>query len=76
MAEIAGVAQATVSRWENGELLPDLGQMTRIRDAATASGANWSDTLFFAVPADDGSHSSTLPPSGETVIGTETGGVS
>lgn len=47
MASIASTTQATVSRWEKGELVPDLAQMTRIREEAQARGIDWSDGFFF-----------------------------
>jgi transcriptional regulator with XRE-family HTH domain len=33
MAEVAGVTQATVSRWENGEGEPSLSELLRIQQA-------------------------------------------
>ena len=47
-AGICGVSQATVSRWEGGEFLPNLKEMQRIREEALARGLAWSDSLFFA----------------------------
>lgn len=49
-AEIANVAQATVSRWENGLCAPSLDEMRRIRDEARLRGLEWSDAWFFAAP--------------------------
>lgn len=49
MATIASTTQATVSRWEKGELSPDLTQMTRIRDEVQARGIEWSDSFFFEI---------------------------
>lgn len=53
-AAIAGVQQSTVSRWENGESVPTLEEMNRIRDEAAKRGrklkAKWNDRLFFAAP--------------------------
>lgn len=48
--EIAGTTQATVSRWENGELNPNSDQMRRIRTAAADRGKTWDDRWFFEVP--------------------------
>jgi DNA-binding transcriptional regulator YiaG len=50
-AVVAGVTQATVSRWENG-VAPSLEEMQAIRSAASARGIDWSDGLFFDVPAE------------------------
>lgn len=50
MAAIARTSQATVSRWENGELQPDLRQMKRIRAFALERGLGWDDSLFFDLP--------------------------
>ena len=49
-AELAGVAQATVSRWENG-VAPSLDEMQVIRLAAAARGLEWDDRWFFEVPS-------------------------
>jgi len=49
-AAIAGVAQATVSRWENGVSL-SLDEMKAIRDAAKERGIEWHDRWFFEAPA-------------------------
>lgn len=46
-AEIAGVNQATVSRWERGGS-PSLSDIARIRAAAIAEGLEWSDEALFA----------------------------
>lgn len=48
--EIAGTTQASVSRWEAGELHPGLEEMERIRSEALARGNEWDDSLFFATP--------------------------
>lgn len=55
MAALTGVTQATVSRWENGELEPDREQMDRIRTEAQTRGLQWDDAWFFdpAPPADE-----------------------
>ena len=50
LAEIAGVTQATVSRWENGELDPGRNELGRIRDAARDRGLDWDDRWFFEAP--------------------------
>jgi len=49
-AEIAGVKQPTVSRWEAGEFEPNRDELERIRAAAIASGKPWDDAWFFDVP--------------------------
>lgn len=49
-ATIAGVAQATVSRWENGVSL-SLDEMKAIREAAKERGIEWNDLWFFEDPA-------------------------
>lgn len=54
MAAIASTTQATVSRWECGELYPDLAQMARIRDAARCRGLKWDDRMFFEPPTTEG----------------------
>lgn len=48
-AEIIGVAQPTVSRWENGVAM-DLASMEKIREAAQRRGIAWDDRWFFEVP--------------------------
>jgi transcriptional regulator with XRE-family HTH domain len=47
LAAIAGVSQATVSRWETGELSPGYEEMRRIREEAVRRGIDWDDSLFF-----------------------------
>ena len=51
-ATVAGVTQATVSRWENG-VAPSLEEMQAIRSAASERGIDWSDALFFDAPAEE-----------------------
>jgi transcriptional regulator with XRE-family HTH domain len=51
MAAIAGVRQATVSRWETDRLQPGHEQMAAIRAEAIRRGVAWDDALFFAAPA-------------------------
>ena len=47
MARLTGVRQATVSRWESGELEPSLDQMQRIRAEAIRREVPWDDRWFF-----------------------------
>ncbi|MBW7968139.1 helix-turn-helix transcriptional regulator [Bradyrhizobium sp. BR 10289] len=47
MAEIAGVEQPTVSRWEKGTHEPSLTNLERIRAEAVRRGLAWDDGLFF-----------------------------
>lgn len=49
-AAVAGVAQATVSRWENG-VAPSLDEMAAIRRAASDRNIAWDDAWFFEEPA-------------------------
>lgn len=49
-SEIAGTTQATVSRWEAGELEPGRDEMSRIRDEAAKRGLPWNDCMFFEAP--------------------------
>ncbi|CAH1657613.1 Transcriptional regulator with XRE-family HTH domain [Hyphomicrobiales bacterium] len=46
-AAIAGVSQATVSRWERFEWEPNRDELARIREEAMRRGIKWSDALFF-----------------------------
>lgn len=49
-AEVLGVTQATVSRWEAAKRIPGPKQEL-VRREATKRGA-WNDNWFFAVPAE------------------------
>jgi transcriptional regulator with XRE-family HTH domain len=48
-ADMAGVRQGSVSRWENGGA-PSLEEMQKIRDAAFERDIQWDDAWFFSVP--------------------------
>lgn len=50
LAAMTGTTQATVSRWENGELSPDLAQLASIRRAALEGHREWDDSWFFEAP--------------------------
>lgn len=55
-AEIAGVSQATVSRWEGDEQTgsqPNRDEMERIRNAAFNRNLPWSDAWFFQTFPDE-----------------------
>ncbi|HLO78169.1 MAG TPA: helix-turn-helix transcriptional regulator [Magnetospirillum sp.] len=47
LAALTSTSQATVSRWESGELFPDLRHMAAIRSAARTRGIKWRDEWFF-----------------------------
>lgn len=47
---IAGVSQATVSKWEKGLSSPELDQLRRIRAEALRRGLSWNDSWFFDLP--------------------------
>lgn len=48
MAQIAGVKQPTISRWERGLRDPDLSHLQRIRAEARRRKLRWDDRWFFA----------------------------
>lgn len=48
MAKIAGVRQATISRWEAGLTDPSLRHMRRIRSEARKRRLAWDDALLLA----------------------------
>ncbi|AZN71988.1 XRE family transcriptional regulator [Georhizobium profundi] len=50
LAELTGTKQATVSRWERGELYPDLRHLARIRQEIRSRGLAWDDSIFFEPP--------------------------
>ena len=47
LAQVVGTTQATVSRWERGELEPSLSELASIRAYAKGRGCAWSDAWFF-----------------------------
>jgi DNA-binding transcriptional regulator YiaG len=51
-AKVAGVSQATVSRWESGEFEPNRDELERIRRAALNGCKPWDDRWFFEEPAE------------------------
>jgi DNA-binding transcriptional regulator YiaG len=50
LAAIAGTTQATVSRWEAGQLEPSRAELARIRSAVMERGLPWDDCWFFEAP--------------------------
>ena len=65
-AALAGVTQASVSRWEAGGA-PSLDEMQSIRRAAAERGIEWNDTWFFE-PVTPENFDATFPgaaPAGE-----------
>lgn len=53
-SEVAGVSQATVCRWERGELEPGRDSMDLIRSKAIELGKAWDDKWFFEIPEQAG----------------------
>jgi transcriptional regulator with XRE-family HTH domain len=52
-AVVAGVAQPTVWRWEQGISEPHSTELSRIRAAAVCRGLNWDDCWLFETPKTD-----------------------
>ena len=46
---IAGVSQATISKWEKNKLSPELDQLAKIRKEAAKRGIPWQDEWFFSL---------------------------
>jgi DNA-binding transcriptional regulator YiaG len=46
-AEVAGVSQATVSRWERGQWEPNRDELARIRSWAKDNNVDLNDSAFF-----------------------------
>lgn len=61
-AGIAGTTQATVSRWEAGELEPGRKEMARIRAEVMHRGLAWDDRWFFESPPTAPEHAETEQP--------------
>lgn len=54
LAEILGVSQGTVSKWENGQHGPTVEHLAKVRAYAQRSGIAWSDSWFFGDPVTGG----------------------
>lgn len=54
LGDVAGVSQATVSRWEHGTLEPNRDEMDLIRSKAIEQGKAWDDRWFFESPECEG----------------------
>ncbi|WP_425375534.1 helix-turn-helix domain-containing protein [Rhizobium azibense] len=51
-AQIAGVHQATVSKWEAEILYPDFKNLVSIRSEARSRDLDWNDAWFFEIPVE------------------------
>ncbi len=63
LAEVVGVSQGTVSRWENHQTYghyPDVRHIGLLRSYALARGIPWDDSILFQ----DSDHSSSAPAAG------------
>lgn len=49
-AAVAGVSQATVSKWESGKCSPARDELKRIRSEAISRGIEWDDGWLFDAP--------------------------
>lgn len=50
MARIAGVSQATISKWEAGTQVPLITALKNIRHSAIRECKQWDDAWFFEEP--------------------------
>ena len=50
MARITGASQTKVCRWEMDITVPDLNELTRLREWALSSGIEWNDAWLFEPP--------------------------
>lgn len=50
MGSLIGVSQATISRWESGELKPSHDHLSAIRAQAHKQRVEWNDEWFFEAP--------------------------